>query len=126
MTPRHSHRGISTPAARRRSGASAPSSRTAHKTARPARPWRRTPPARWRPIARPVRARSMVVSKVLPQESFPEWFRFRWSLARSSDRDPFHPQRRLADANRHALAVLAAGADAGIEREVVADHGDAM
>src|SRR6266567_4039857 len=46
------------------------------------------------------------------------------SLARSSDRDLFHPQRRLADADRHALAVLAAGADAGIQREIVADHGD--
>src|SRR3989449_10178441 len=45
---------------------------------------------------------------------------------RPTDRDPVHPQRRLADADRHALAVLAAGADAGIEREVVADHGDAM
>ena len=37
-----------------------------------------------------------------------------------------HAQARLADADRHALAVLAAGADAGIEREVVADHADAM
>ena len=34
-------------------------------------------------------------------------------------------KRRLADADRHALAVLAAGADAGIERHVVADHADA-
>src|SRR5690606_14633821 len=33
-------------------------------------------------------------------------------------------QGRLADADRHALAVLAAGADAGVERHVVADHGD--
>ena len=32
-----------------------------------------------------------------------------------ADRDPLHPQRRLADADRHALAVLAAGADAGVE-----------
>ena len=35
-------------------------------------------------------------------------------------------KRRLADADRHALAVLAAGADAVIEREVVADHRDAV
>jgi CRP-like cAMP-binding protein len=34
-------------------------------------------------------------------------------------------QRRLADADRHALAFLAAGADARIERHVVADHRDA-
>ena len=47
-----------------------------------------------------------------------------WSLARSSNRNALHPQRRLADADRHALAVLAAGADAGVEREIVADHGD--
>ena len=29
---------------------------------------------------------------------------------------PLHPDRRLADAHRHALAVLAAGADAVVER----------
>src|SRR5262249_57478056 len=34
------------------------------------------------------------------------------------------PQGRLAHAYRHALAVLAAGADAAVEREVVADAGD--
>ena len=44
---------------------------------------------------------------------------------RSADRDAVDPQRRLADADRHALAVLAASADAGVEREIVADHGDA-
>src|SRR5947207_13154756 len=37
-----------------------------------------------------------------------------------------HPQGRLADADRHALAVLAAGADAGVELEIVADHGDTL
>src|SRR5580704_7907495 len=37
---------------------------------------------------------------------------YRRSSAGSSDSDTLHPQRRLADANRHALAVLAAGADA--------------
>src|SRR5436190_154539 len=40
--------------------------------------------------------------------------------------DAVHPQGRLADADRHALAVLAAGADTGIEREIIADHGDAV
>src|ERR1700728_2402973 len=34
-------------------------------------------------------------------------------------------QRRLAHAHRHALAVLAAGADAIVELQVVADHGHA-
>ena len=33
-------------------------------------------------------------------------------------------QRRLADADRHALAVLAADADARVELQVVADHAD--
>src|SRR5690606_30037268 len=46
--------------------------------------------------------------------------------ARAADRDLVHAQRRLADADRHALTVLAAGADAGVEFEIVADHGDAM
>src|SRR6185295_15985792 len=44
----------------------------------------------------------------------------------SPDRDPVHAQGRLADADRHALAVLAAGADAGVELQIVADHADAM
>src|SRR5699024_7957245 len=35
-------------------------------------------------------------------------------------------QRRLADADRYALAVLAAHADAGVQRQVVADHGYAV
>src|SRR5258708_4147095 len=34
-------------------------------------------------------------------------------------------ERRLADAAGHTLAILAAGADAGIERHVVAAHADA-
>jgi CRP-like cAMP-binding protein len=38
---------------------------------------------------------------------------------------PSMRSRRLADADRHALAFLAAGADARVERHVVADHGDA-
>src|SRR5215831_3050880 len=51
------------------------------------------------------------------------------SLGRKSSRGAAHgqgidAQRRLADADRDALAVLAAGADAGIERHVVADQPD--
>src|SRR5262245_3955741 len=46
-------------------------------------------------------------------------------LGRAPHRDAVHAQRRLADANWHALAVLAAGADAGVELEIVADHADA-
>src|SRR5712671_5227730 len=46
------------------------------------------------------------------------------SAAGSAHRDAVHPQRGLADADRYALAVLAAGADAGVEGEVVADHAD--
>src|SRR4051794_134317 len=46
--------------------------------------------------------------------------------ARPADGNPVHAQSRLADPDRHALAILAAGADAGIEFEVVADHADAM
>src|SRR5580698_11179202 len=46
--------------------------------------------------------------------------------ARAADGDAIHPQRRLADADRHALAVLAAGADAVVEREIVTDHSHAM
>src|SRR5205085_107369 len=40
----------------------------------------------------------------------------------AADRDLVDAQRRLTDTDRHALAVLAAGADAGIELHVVADH----
>src|SRR5512145_2221092 len=53
----------------------------------------------------------------------PEIFRY---LSRPADRDPLHAQGGLADADRNALAVLAARADAGIELEVVADHADAV
>ena len=53
-------------------------------------------------------------------------FLFSTLTTSSSDRNPFHPQRRLADADRHALAVLAAGADSRIERKIVPDHGDAV
>src|SRR6187551_2685629 len=47
-------------------------------------------------------------------------------LCRAAHRDAIHPQRWLPDADRHALAVLAAGADAWIERKVVTDHGNAV
>src|SRR2546421_575380 len=50
------------------------------------------------------------------------WF----CLARPADRNAIHPERGLADADRHALPVLATGAYAGIEREIVADHADAV
>src|SRR6266487_5132061 len=105
------------PAARRRSAAWAPSSLTARRTARPARPWRRKRPAR-----SPLAGRTAPPSR---EPLRPPICRS-CSSAGASDRNALHPQRRLADADRHALAVLAAGADAGIEREIVADHGDAM
>src|SRR6188472_2790982 len=44
--------------------------------------------------------------------------------ARSSDRYSLHSQGRLTDANGHALTVFAAGADAVVQRDIVADHGD--
>src|SRR5262249_11873431 len=44
------------------------------------------------------------------------------SGARAADRQTIHPQGRLADANGHALAVLAAGADPVVETQIVADH----
>jgi hypothetical protein len=44
---------------------------------------------------------------------------------RSPDGEAVDLERRLPDAHRHALALLAAGADAAVEREVVADHADA-
>src|SRR5881396_3420700 len=43
-------------------------------------------------------------------------------LRRSADSEPIYAQRRLPDADRNALSVLAAGADARVEREIVADH----
>src|SRR5262249_39756277 len=43
-------------------------------------------------------------------------------LRGAADGEAFDEQRRLADAHRHSLALLAAGADAGVELEVVADH----
>src|ERR1700680_711629 len=42
------------------------------------------------------------------------------------DGNPLHAQGGLADSDRNALAVLATGADAGIELEVIADHGDTV
>src|SRR5450432_2456410 len=44
------------------------------------------------------------------------------SLCRPADGQAIDAQRRLSDAHRHALAVLAAGADTRIERHVVTDH----
>src|SRR3954447_510348 len=44
------------------------------------------------------------------------------ALTGSADRNAFHPQCRLANADRNALAVLAAGSNARVELEVIADH----
>lgn len=44
---------------------------------------------------------------------------------RTPYRQSIHLQGRLSHAHRHALPVLAAGADAGVEFEVVAHHADA-
>src|SRR5579872_5818445 len=46
--------------------------------------------------------------------------------ARAADRNAVDAQRGLADPDRNALAVLAARADAVVEFEIVADHGDAV
>src|SRR5512145_1744679 len=46
-------------------------------------------------------------------------------LCGSSYRQTFDVERRLSDPDRHALALLAAGADARIELEVAPDHGNA-
>jgi uncharacterized protein (DUF1501 family) len=52
-----------------------------------------------------------------------------WRSGRAADRQPttftVDAQRGLAHADRHALAVLAAHAHAGVELHVVADHRDA-
>src|SRR3981081_429764 len=44
---------------------------------------------------------------------------------RAADRESFDPERRLADADGHALAVLATGPNTVVELQVVADHRDA-
>ena len=44
------------------------------------------------------------------------------SLRRSADGEPLDADRRLSYANRHALPILPAHADAGIEAHVVSDH----
>src|SRR5687768_3800781 len=51
--------------------------------------------------------------------------RIRASYAGAADGQASDLQRRLADADGHALARLTADADAWIEVEVVADHGHA-
>src|SRR5215212_8490490 len=104
------------PARRPRSGALAPSSLMVHRTARPARLSQQKPPTRPQPAA--------VAESSSSQSSGP--FRCRWSCAGASNRYPLHPQRGLADAYRHALAVLAAGADTGVQRQIVADHRNAV
>src|SRR4030081_1588752 len=44
---------------------------------------------------------------------------------RAADRESFDPERRLADADGHALAVLATGPNTVVELQVIADHRDA-
>src|SRR3982074_1612468 len=51
--------------------------------------------------------------------------RHRAPLSRAADRESFDPERRLADADGHALAVLATGSNTVVELQVVADHRDA-
>src|SRR6202000_3015567 len=107
-----------TRATHRRSEASAPSSRREHKTVRQSRPWRETPdpaPRETAAAGRPSRVRAWRSIAVAP-----------WSCAGAPNRNPFHPQRRLADTDRHTLTILAAGADLGVERQIAADHRDPM
>src|ERR1700730_5128971 len=46
-------------------------------------------------------------------------------LSRAADRESFDPERRLADADGHALPVLATGSNTVVELQVVANHRDA-
>src|SRR3954467_10383374 len=46
-------------------------------------------------------------------------------LSRSTNGEAIHLQSRNSDADGDALPVLAAGANAFVEREIVADHRDA-
>ena len=46
----------------------------------------------------------------------------RYCLARATHGQPIHAQRRLPHADRHTLPFLAAGADAVVELQIVADH----
>src|SRR5262249_2126695 len=48
------------------------------------------------------------------------------TLSGPADGDAVHTQGRLADADGHGLAILAASANAGIELEVISDHADAV
>jgi len=46
-------------------------------------------------------------------------------LARAADRQGVDAQRRLSHADRNGLPLLAAGADTGVQLQVIADHADA-
>src|SRR5579883_1089500 len=46
------------------------------------------------------------------------------SCGGAADGEAVHAQRGLTDADRHLLPVLAAGADAVIEPQIIADHAD--
>src|SRR6266540_4661783 len=52
----------------------------------------------------------------------PDQVRGQPGLRCSTYRQAIYAQRRLSDADRNALSVLAASADTGVKREIVADH----
>src|SRR3977135_1386641 len=53
------------------------------------------------------------------------WPRRRAGSSSTAHRQAIDLQAGLANAHRNTLSVLAAGADARVEREIVADHADA-
>src|SRR4029079_10315094 len=71
-----------------------------------------------------IASKTITTRSVVPRSQFGS--RMYSPLCRAAHGDAIHPQRRLANADRHALAVLAAGTDAWVEREVAADHGNAV
>src|SRR5271154_6965281 len=75
---------------------------------------------RWRAVSSRTRSSRRAGGRA----AFPAWCAS--ASAGAADRNAVEPQCRLADADRHALAVLAAGADAVVQREGVADHGDTV
>src|SRR5262249_33591942 len=88
-----------------------------HRTARPKRLWPKT-----RPAGPP---RTGPVGRASPSSSKRPSLSAR-SSAGSSNRNSFHPQRRLPNADRDARAGLAAGTDSRVPCRVVAYHSDAM
>src|SRR5215472_3795814 len=90
--------------------------RTAYAAALRSRSRRSMPPASaWRSSAvRICRRCARLLRRASPENS-----------GRAADCQRIDAQCRLTDTDRHALAILAAGADTLIELQVVADHGDA-